>query len=135
MKKYLRRLPHILFSFLVSLTLAASYPALGDAELVKSIAESQSLIIENNNLSAAAFHSAYLSKNITERRYAEMYLLGVLDATEGKDWCDYKGVKTITLDEAVFVGFKKLDREKLKARASTVIKEMLSRNFTCRKSE
>lgn len=40
------------------------------------------------NLSAARFASAWLSKtNERERIKADMYLLGVVDASEGKAWC------------------------------------------------
>jgi hypothetical protein len=103
-----------------------------DTRLLAPIHESQSLIIENNNLSAADFRAAYLSKNIAERRYAEMYLLGVIDSSEGIEWCSYRSIQTITVDEAVFTGFKRLDTGKLKMRVSSVIKEILSNSFPCK---
>lgn len=99
--------------------------------LLAPIHDSQSLIIENNNLTAADFYAAYLSKQVQQRRYAEMYLLGVMDASEGVAWCSYRTVKTTTIDEAIFTGFKRLDPGKMKLRAATVIREILSGNFGC----
>lgn len=124
----------LLIALSVSLILASSLPvvARAEAKFLMPIHESQSLIIENNNLSAADFYSAYISKNTAERRYAEMYLLGVIDSSEGVDWCDYKSVKTITIDEAIFTGFKKLDTDATKTRASTIIKKILSIKFRCK---
>jgi hypothetical protein len=123
-------------STVITLVLAcaslSSNLAQAETRLFAPIHESQSLIIENNNLSAADFHSAYLSKNLAERRYAEMYLLGVLDSSEGVDWCSYRSIKTITIDEVVFTGFKRLDASKMELRASAVIKEILSNSFPCK---
>ncbi|WP_338845604.1 Rap1a/Tai family immunity protein [Massilia sp. W12] len=104
-----------------------------DSKLLKSEKHPQSMIIENNNLIASEFFAAYMSKNMQERRFAEMYLLGVLDATEGSAWCDYKLVKTISLDEMVYEGFKNSDPEKLKRRASSVISEILQKKLACKK--
>jgi len=30
-----------------------------------------------------------MSKDADERKNAELYLLGVMDVTEGRSWCDY----------------------------------------------
>ncbi|MEW7000802.1 hypothetical protein M8494_06210 [Serratia ureilytica] len=35
-------------------------------------------------------------------------MLGVLDATEGKSWCQYSQLQTVTLQEFVFEFFNKL---------------------------
>jgi hypothetical protein len=102
-----------------------------ETKLLRPTHESQSLIIENNNLSALDFYALYTSKQANERRLAELYLLGVVDATEGKDWCGYKTIQTITVDEAIYTGFKKLDKSELAKRASTVIRQILSSKFPC----
>jgi hypothetical protein len=96
------------------------------------ISESQSLIIENSNLSGKELLTALTSANLSERRHAEMYLLGVLDATEQIAWCDYKKLKTITLDEAVYTGLKKLSEEELGKRASTLVAGILHKRFPCK---
>lgn len=92
----------------------------------------QRLFIDHVNLTAEDFFAAYMSQTVEERRYAELYLLGVLDATEGIGWCDYRTFKTTTLGEEIFSGFKALDPARLKARASRVIADILARRFPCR---
>ena len=72
-----------------------------------------------------------MGTDANERKNAELYLLGVLDTTEGKDWCDYRTFKTITLREWMFEEFKKLDNSQLNERASSVIKRILSRRYLC----
>ncbi|MGK9172952.1 hypothetical protein KXR87_06950 [Yokenella regensburgei] len=68
-----------------------------------------------------------------ERLKADLYLLGVLDATEGKIWCDYKTLKIFTVHEVVHRYFKKLPPERLKERASTLILEAMIQNHACQK--
>jgi hypothetical protein len=106
--------------------------ASAETKLMQPIPDSQSLLAGNNNLSASDFFSAWMSKNITEKRYAEMYLLGVFDATEGIAWCDYRLVKTISLEEVVYENMKKLDSTQLQKRASLVITNILKKNLYCR---
>jgi len=60
-----------------------------------------------------------------------LYLLGVLDATEGKGWCDYQTLKSGTLQEVVFSYFKKLSPERLQERASRLIEKALA-NHHCK---
>lgn len=115
----------------LSCAVTLSGAASAKTRLFEPIHDSQSLIIENNNLTAADFYAAYLSKQVQQRRYAEMYLLGVMDASEGIDWCSYRTVKTITVDEAIFTGLKRLDPGKMKLRAATVIREILADKFGC----
>jgi hypothetical protein len=92
----------------------------------------QRLFIDNINLTAQDFFAAYMSDAVEERRYAELYLLGVLDATEGIGWCDYRTFKTTTLGEALLSGFKALEPVGLKTRAAHVIADILARRFPCR---
>jgi hypothetical protein len=120
------------FFLLFSLYLAIPIHAHAETKLLRPLPDSQSLIIENNNLTAGDFFAAYMSKNMVERRYAEMYLLGVLDATEGIAWCDYHLVKTISLDEEVFEGMKKADSNQLRKRASLVITDILKKRLSCK---
>ena len=103
--------------------------------LIKSNNPTQSLMFENINYPAQSYFNALMGNSLEDRRYAEMYLLGVLDSTEGSIWCDYKTYKTITIDEMLFVEFKKLTRDDLNERASKVITNILRRKFPCRSKQ
>lgn len=113
----------------------ASYAVDYAANFTRPLPPNQSIIFENTNLKAKDFFNALMIGSIEERRYAELYLLGVLDATEGSVWCDYKTYKTITIDERVFVSLKKLSTHELEGRAATVIKNILNREFPCGRSK
>lgn len=117
---------------LFSLCLGIPIHAHAETKLLRPLPDSQSLIIENNNLTAGEFFAAYMSKNMVERRYAEMYLLGVLDATEGIAWCDYYHIKTISLNEAVYEGLRKADSTRLRKRAALVITDILKKDLSCK---
>lgn len=111
------------------------YAVGNNSGLIKSNTPTQSLMFENINYSAKNYFNALMGKSLKDRRYAEMYLLGVLDSTEGSIWCDYKTYKTITIDEVLFVEFKKLTSDDLKERASKVIANILKRKFPCRSKQ
>ncbi|WP_313622770.1 Rap1a/Tai family immunity protein [Achromobacter sp.] len=106
-------------------------PAIAETKLLRPLPDSQSLIIGNNNLTAGEFFAAYMSSNMVERRYAEMYLLGVLDATEGLAWCGYSNVKTVSLDEIVYEGLKEATSAQLRRRAALVITDILETSLPC----
>ncbi len=91
----------------------------------------QSLMIENTHLTAKKYFDSLMKGSMDDRRYAEMYLTGVLDASEGVSWCDYKRYKTITIDETLFVAFQKLPDARQSERASSVIVSILKDNFPC----
>lgn len=97
----------------------------------KGVGASSSITVDNVNLSASQFFSAFTNPNESERDRAMLYLLGVLDATEKKSWCAYSTLKTITIRENIFEFFKKLPSDKLKDRASSVIEEALHSLFPC----
>ena len=114
---------------------SASYAKDHTVNFTKPLPPNQSIMFENTNLKASDYFNALMSSSIEERRYAELYFLGVLDATEGSVWCDYKTYKTITIDERVFVNLKKLSKQEFEGRAATVIKNILSREFPCGRSK
>ena len=113
----------------------ASYAEDSSADFTKPLPPNQSIIFENTNLKAKDYFNALMSSSIEERRYAELYFLGVLDATEGSAWCDYKTYKTITIAERVFVNLKRLSKRELEGRAATVIRNILSMEFPCGRSK
>jgi len=92
-----------------------------------------SVITEDSvNLSGQIFLTDFVSANPEIRSNARLYLLGVMDATEGKSWCDYKTLKTASLDEFVFESLKKLTPEQLNRRAAVLIEEALHKTFPCK---
>lgn len=113
--------------FLASAAYARDY----SANFTKPLPPDQSIVFENTNLTARDFLNAMMSDSIEDRRYSELYLLGVLDATEGSIWCDYKTYKTITIDERLFANFKLLSQQQLDERAAVVIKNVLRKEFPC----
>lgn len=92
----------------------------------------QHLTPDDVNLSGADFFNLYRGTDRQEKEKAQLYLLGVLDATEGKSWCQYSQLQTITLQEFVFEYFKKLPQEQLTRRASQLIEAAMVKNFPCK---
>lgn len=62
-----------------------------------------------------------------------MYLMGVMDATEGSLWCSYRRAKPSSLREAVYVFFKKLPQQRQAEPAAALIKEALTQELPCAK--
>ena len=93
--------------------------------------ESGQITVDDVNLTAQHFFKSFMNDAPDERKNAELYLLGVMDATEGKSWCDYRTFKTITLRERIFEAFKKLDSGQFNERASKVIENILSQRYPC----
>ncbi len=73
-----------------------------------------------------------MSKEVSQRRLAEMYLIGVLDSTEGKVWCGYDVALPGSIQEQVYIGFKKMDVGLADKRASDVIAAILSKKLPCK---
>ncbi len=95
--------------------------------------EAEKITADNVNLSVQQFFKSYTSNSAEERKAAEIYLLGVIDATEGTVWCDYRTFKTDTLRERIFIEFKKLDERQSQARASKMIAGVLAKRYPCGK--
>lgn len=81
------------------------------------------------NLSSAALAKGLSSKDRVEQERARMYLLGVLDATEGRVWCSYGVAKTDSLQELVFEALKKSPPE---SRAATEAEVALAKTLPCK---
>ena len=80
------------------------------------------------DLNGDDFFRFWQSDNRQDRLNAKIYLLGIEDATESKTWCDYKTIKTVTLDEIIYWYFRKKTSDKLNERAANIIIEALSKN-------
>jgi hypothetical protein len=94
--------------------------------------ERQRLPIEHLNFIGSNFIKAYMSKDVNQRRLAEMYLIGVLDSTEGKTWCGYDIALPGSIQEQIYLGFKKAPKNSLNRRASEIIKSILSNKLPCK---
>ncbi len=79
------------------------------------------LTSDDVNLPGSDFFRFYRSADKQEKEKARIYLLGVLDATEGKSWCQYSQLQTVTLQEFVFEFFNKLPAARLHERAAPLI--------------
>ncbi|MEE4481702.1 Rap1a/Tai family immunity protein [Serratia ficaria] len=98
-------------------------------------APKQHLTSDDVNLPGADFFRLYRSADKQEKEKARIYLLGVLDATEGRSWCQYSQLQTVTLQEFIFEYFNKLPAERLHERASHLIEETLKTRFPCKGSQ
>ncbi|MDD7997019.1 MULTISPECIES: Rap1a/Tai family immunity protein [Kosakonia] len=86
------------------------------------------------NLTAERFFNAWSNKdNERERIKADMYFLGVLDATEGKAWCGYKKILPGSAHEHVFSRLAKLSTEQRKQPAANFIVESMKEFLPCKK--
>ncbi|GKT16904.1 hypothetical protein AVHY2522_13350 [Acidovorax sp. SUPP2522] len=92
----------------------------------------QNAMINNTQITTDDFRQAYVSPAPQVRQQAELYLTGVLDATEGRAWCGYPTLKTITIDERLFTELKKVEGPALQQRASKTLVAILSKQFPCR---
>lgn len=81
----LARVTSLKLSAILLFSLIMAYPAQSDTTIFKT---GQNLIIENVELSTKNYLDAKKNRGI-DRQYAEIYLLGILDATEDEQWCDY----------------------------------------------
>lgn len=86
------------------------------------------------NLSAERFGHAWFSKtNERERIKADMYLLGVLDSSEGTGWCKSRPILPLSIYEMLYPTFEHLTAEQKKQRASTVIVAVMAKTMPCKK--
>ncbi|WP_320726245.1 Rap1a/Tai family immunity protein [Enterobacter sp. 118C5] len=86
------------------------------------------------NLTAERFANAWLSKtNERERIKANMYLLGVVDASEGTVWCKGKPFLPNTLHEFLYPRFANLTAEQKEERASKIITDGMKELRPCKK--
>ncbi|EAA2611969.1 hypothetical protein DNM44_05045 [Salmonella enterica subsp. enterica] len=90
---------------------------------------------DNVNLSIRDFLGFYASDNLQEKDNTLMYVLGVADATEGKTWCGYGQVDSITINHTVLTWFEQHVVKKPDARASVLIEEALVKNFPCQRTD
>jgi hypothetical protein len=81
------------------------------------------------NLTSAALVKGLSSKDRQEQERARMYLLGVLDTTEGRAWCGYNVAKTDSLQELVYEALKNSPPD---SRAATETETALAKTLPCK---
>lgn len=98
----------------------------------ESVSSHLALTEDSVNLSGKLFLMNFSSPVQENRTPARLYMLGVLDATEGKSWCGYSVIKTASIDDLVFEYLKKQSPEQLNRRAAVLIEEALHNTFPCK---
>jgi len=91
------------------------------------------LIIEKLNMTVETLFSTYTSGNLEQKTLAEMYIIGVIDSSEGESWCNFKTISSAALEEEVYVALKDAYVKAPKMRASTAIKARLKALVPCKK--
>jgi ABC-type lipopolysaccharide export system ATPase subunit len=95
--------------------------------------KNESLITQYRNMTVEAVFAALMSDDVAQRRLAQMYVVGVVDSSEGEVWCNFKTISPSTIDEQVHIGLKVALEKTPKARAATVIEAHLKAWIPCRK--
>jgi hypothetical protein len=96
----------------------------------------QRLIGSAVGMTVETLFQAYMSAQPEQRRLAEMYVVGVLDSSEGESWCGYQEVGSPDgLQEQIYLALKRAVQEAPKARASSVIKSRLTNLLACKEAE
>lgn len=117
-----------IFTALVALVCGVTFCSVSVADQHEAVV----ITPDKVNLTGAEFLPEFISKSPDRRTAARLYLLGVLDSSEGRVWCSYSQLKTVTINEFVYEYLKKQSPEKLKSRASVLIEEALHNLFPCK---
>ena len=97
--------------------------------------ESQRLFINNTSLTAGALFHAYMSSDSAQRRLSEMYILGVIDSSEGIYWCGYEIASPAAIQEQIYAGLKKASADAPNERAATAIKSHFNKILPCKEEQ
>lgn len=100
---------------------------------VTHASESQRLFTHNASLTADALFHAYMSSDPDQRRLSEMYILGVIDSSEGDSWCGYEIASPAAIQEQLYVGLKEASSDTPNERAATAIKSHFNKILPCKK--
>jgi hypothetical protein len=83
------------------------------------------------HFTAKKFTSLYFSDNPDDRRFAEFFMLGVLQASEGKLLC-IKEAKTLTVVEQLYTPLHRLDEARCNEPAASVITSIVHNFAPCK---
>jgi hypothetical protein len=117
------------------LAILSSCTIASDGQITLPIDDKQRLIIDNLSLTTEDFFSSYMSPNVEQRRLAEMYLIGVIDSSEGITWCGYEVASPSAIQEQVYLGLKEVLAATPKRRAADSIKLKLEQLLPCKDSK
>ena len=95
--------------------------------------DKQRLNALNYSLTTERLFKAYMSSDITQRRLAEMYVVGVIDSSEGISWCGFDVASPDAIKEQVFEGLKNSMGTTPQGRAANAIKSNLENLLPCGK--
>lgn len=120
------------FYVVIGITIVCFAACVTSSASVKKHVPEQAITVSQVNLSGALFLEKLVSKDPVVRASAELYMLGVLDTTESKTWCEYKKFKISTIKEYVYEFIRKLPASRMSERASNLIQEAVNHHFPCK---
>jgi hypothetical protein len=120
---------------ILALTILPSCSIASGSAIVLPESESQRLIANNLSMTTESFFKAYMSTDIEQRRLAEMYVIGVIDSSEGESWCGFDISSPDAIQEQVYIGLKRTLARSPKERASTAIKSQLKELLPCKEKQ
>lgn len=94
--------------------------------------EKQRLNSLNYSLTTEKLYKAYMSSDLEKRRLAEMYVVGVIDSSEGASWCGFGIASPDAIQEQVLAGLKNTLKTAPETRAATAIKSQLEKLLPCK---
>jgi hypothetical protein len=103
-----------------------------ESSITVPLGESQRMIAGNRSVTTEDLLTAYMNSDVVQRRLAEMYVVGVLDSTEGESWCGFGTASPDAIQEQVYVALKKGIQVSPKKRASIVITSHLKELLPCK---
>jgi hypothetical protein len=113
--------------FLITISLFSLSTVAGDGIQLPSN-DKERLYHQNQALSAMALFNAYISDDVFQRRLAEAYALGALNATQGKVWCNTGILSPDAFREQIYTALKQHQDDA----ASNVLVDHFANFFPCR---
>jgi len=147
-RKFGRGLPSLILMMLSALF---AFPTAFGGEVVKEDhANKNSILVKNGtwgrdelrgrqvfvngyDMPLRDFLVSYYSNDPQEQNVTHAFLLGIVDATEGREWCGYRIVKSISILEILHNGLKDISPSRHDERAAYVIADILKRRLPCKK--
>jgi hypothetical protein len=117
--------------FCVWAAVVASVALANQPKDIQVAPDSPHLGFDRVNVSVDRFLAALAHSDPIERERANHYLLGVMDTTEGRVWCSYRILKSISVREIVYYELGRLPAERRKDRAAKAIEEALQKTNPC----
>lgn len=71
---------------------------------------------------------------IINHQFAEGYLAGVAASSQDKEWCGKRPIKRAAIESEVTAAMRRLPPEKLRDEASSLIVDILRKEFPCQRS-